>query len=142
MLRVRLLYILFNANVGMVMLYLEIQLLLRYLSCNRSWVRKLGRHCYFLNLVFFLSDDSVSMHAMTNIDVTSREHILYSFVTTCHGRSCSELFISPMPFFNGLLCFHCLCLGYMLLECLAGTKWQQSGFIDLILRPLSIYSGC
>ena len=84
----------------------------------------LGRHCYFLNLVFFFffsSDDSASMRARTNIDMTSRAGILYPFVTTCHGRFRSEQFLCPAPIINTMLCFRRLCLGYTLLERLAGV---------------------
>ena len=82
----------------------------------------LGRHCYFLNLVFFFSsDDPASMRARTNIDMMSRAGIMYPFVTTCHGRFHSEQFLCPAPIINTMLCFRHPCLGYTLLERLAGV---------------------
>ena len=50
--RVQRLWIFLHTGIGLILLYLKIQYLFNCLFGNGSWMRKLGRHWYFLNLVF------------------------------------------------------------------------------------------
>ena len=71
-----------NAEVGLVMLYLKNTRIVEVFICNKHLIHKFGSHCYFLNLIFFfLPDESWSMHTKTNVDMASRVHNLYPFMT-------------------------------------------------------------
>ena len=77
---VRRLWIFLHAGIGLILLYFKIQYLFNYLFCNGSWMRKLGRHWYFLNLVFLPGKFPTQDKFRPNKDMTSCKCILYPFV--------------------------------------------------------------
>ena len=87
--RVRRLWIFLHADIGLILLYLKIQYLFNCLFCNGSWMCKLGRHWYFLNLVFFAGKCPAKDKFRPNQDMTSRKRILYPFMLP-RGRAWSE----------------------------------------------------
>jgi len=81
---VRRLWIFLHAGIGLILLYLKIQYLLNCLFGNGSWMRELGRHWYFLNLVFLPGKCPAKDKFRPYQDMTSRKRILYPFVLP-HG---------------------------------------------------------